>query len=141
MEELIQELETGGYSCIVCKGTAVRRCVRRGIIDLYTLQRKEPSLLAGADVADKVVGKGAAALLIVGGVRRLYAGVVSRAALDLLAQTEMKVRYGHLVERIINRTGDGPCPVEEACQGAVTAEACLPRITEFVQSHFPDLNI
>ena len=35
----------------------------RGVADLFRLLREEPQLLRGAFIADKVVGKGAAALV------------------------------------------------------------------------------
>ena len=35
--------------------------------------------------------------------------------------------------QIINRTGDGICPVESLCADAQTPEECLPRIGEFVR--------
>ena len=44
-------------------------------------------------MADKVVGKGAAALMILGGVEELFADVVSRAALDLFAAAGKAVAY------------------------------------------------
>ena len=57
----------------------------RGVADLFRLQHEEPQLLRGAFIADKVVGKGAAALMVLGGVEGLFADVVSRPALELLA--------------------------------------------------------
>ena len=72
-------------SCVVRNGDEVRIFRERGVKDLYRLLREEPQLLDGAFVADKVVGKGAAALMILGGVEELFADVVSRAALDLFA--------------------------------------------------------
>ena len=50
----------------------------RGVADLFRLLHEEPQLLRGAFIADKVVGKGAAALMVLGGVEGFFAGVVSR---------------------------------------------------------------
>ena len=105
----------------------------RGVKDLYRLLREEPQLLDGAFVADKVVGKGAAALMILGGVEELFADVVSRAALDLLAAAGKAVAYTVAVPHIINRAGDGICPVEQLCAEAQTAEECLPLIEGFIR--------
>lgn len=49
----------------------------RGVADLFRLLHEEPQLLRGAFIADKVVGKGAAALMVLGGVEGLFADVVS----------------------------------------------------------------
>ena len=94
---------------------------------------REPELLDGAFVADKVVGKGAAALMILGGVEGLFADVVSRAALDLFAAAGKAVAYTVAVPHIINRADDGICPVERLCAEAQTAEECLPLIEGFIR--------
>ena len=105
----------------------------RGVADLFRLLREEPQLLRGAFIADKVVGKGAAALMVLGGVEGLFADVVSRAALDLLAAAGKAVAYTVAVPHIVNRAGTGTCPVEQLCAGAASAAECLPLIEGFMQ--------
>ena len=119
-------------SCVVRNGDEVRIFRERGVKDLYRLLREEPQLLDGAFVADKVVGKGAAALMILGGVEELFADVVSRAALDLFAAAGKAVAYTVAVPHIINRADDGICPVE-LCAEAQTAGECLPLIEGFIR--------
>lgn len=99
---------------------------------LWRLLHEEPELLDGAFVADKVVGKGAAALMAAGRVRELFADVVSHAALELLNGAGIPVSYTVAVPHIINRAGDGICPVERLCAGARTAAECLPLIEGFL---------
>lgn len=79
----------------------------RGVADLFRLLREEPQLLRGAFIADKVVGKGAAALMVLGGVEGLFADVVSRPALELLAGAGIAVEYTVVVPGIMNRAGTG----------------------------------
>jgi hypothetical protein len=105
--------------------------------DLYRLLEEEPELLDGAFVADKVVGKGAAALMVLGGVREVYAGVISTPALSLFHENGITVRMGQEVPNIVNRAGDGVCPVEQLCRQCMTAAECLPLIKEFVTGHKP----
>lgn len=131
MEELVQILRKGGHSLVVA-GDEIRTFNGRGISDLYHLLTEHPDMLCGASVADKVVGKGAAALLIAGGVRQLFACVVSRSALALLIDTGISVRYEQEVPYIINHRGDGVCPVETLCKECETAVQCFPLIKEFV---------
>ena len=69
-------------SCVVRNGDTIRIFRERGVRDLWRLLHEEPELLDGAFVADKVVGKGAAALMAAGRVRELFADVVSHAALE-----------------------------------------------------------
>ena len=133
MQELIRMLHEGGYSCVIRNGERLRTCTRRGVADLYDLLEREPELLRGAEVADKVIGKGAAALLILGGVRRLHAEVVSREALALLRDAPVELTCGTCTPCIENRDRTGPCPLESRCAGARTAAECLPLIRDFVR--------
>ena len=120
-------------SCVVRNGDTIRIFRERGVRDLWRLLHEEPELLDGAFVADKVVGKGAAALMAAGRVRELFADVVSHAALELLNGAGIPVSYTVAVPHIINRAGDGICPVERLCAGARTAAECLPLIEGFMQ--------
>ena len=70
-------------SCVIVQNGNVRLCHEHGIKDLYQILKEEPEVLLGATVADKVIGKGAAALMILGGVKEVYADVISRPALKL----------------------------------------------------------
>lgn len=104
----------------------------RGVQDLYRLLSKNPEVLNGASVADKVVGKGAAALMVLGKVQEVFAHLISTPALALLREAGVSVRFNQEVPYIINRQGSGPCPVETLCQPCATAEECLPKIEGFV---------
>ncbi len=115
MTELITLLHEGGYSCVVRNSEDVRTFTKRGVADLYELLTTKPNFLQGSSIADKVIGKGAAALMVKGGVQRVYADVISQSALDLLHSADINVRYSEVVAHIINRAGTGMCPVEQRC--------------------------
>lgn len=70
MDELIRLLHEGGYSCVIRK-EEIRTFTQCGVADLYDLLNQHPVFLHGAQVADKVVGKAAAALMVLGGVREV----------------------------------------------------------------------
>lgn len=131
--EAIERLLAEGCSCVIRNGETLRSFHQRGVSDLWRLLHEEPDLLRGAFVADKVVGKGAAALMAAGGVRGLFARTISRPALELLAEAGIPAVYETAVPHIINRTGDGICPVEQLCADARTPEECLPRIGAFIR--------
>lgn len=133
MDELVRILQDGNHSLVVA-GDGIRTFNGRGISDLYSLLTEHPDWLRGASVADKVVGKGAAALLILGGVRELFAGVISRSALGLLEDSGISFRFAEKVPYIINRKGDGLCPVEALCKDCKTAAECLPFIQGFINN-------
>lgn len=132
MEDLISLLYNGHHSLVVANGE-VCTFSGRGISDLYLLLTNVPGFLRGASVADKVVGKGAAALMVLGGVQEVYAGIISTPALDLLHKSGIAVRFGQKVPNIINRAGDSICPVEQLCMGCATAAECLLQIEKFVK--------
>lgn len=126
-------LHKGGYSCVIRNGEEIRTFTMRGVADLYRLLKNDRQFLEGAFIADKVVGKGAAALMVLGGISELYTDVISIQALPLLEQAGIKVSFGQEVPHIINRTKDGWCPIETLCKDAVTAQECLPLIEGFIQ--------
>lgn len=123
-------------SCVIANGTDTRIFRERGVKDLYRLFKEEPSFLAGAFIADKVIGKGAAALLVLGGIGEVYADVISHDACRLLEDAGIPTRYAHLVPHIINRTQTDRCPLEKRCDGLQTAAECLPAIEDFI-THLP----
>lgn len=131
LEDIIRLLHEGKHSLVVSNGE-VRTFDRRGVADLYALLREDSDFLKGASVADKVVGKAAAALMILGEVGELHADVVSRPALDLFADSGVRVSYGTAVPHIINRTKTGWCPLETCCRYCLTPQDCLVRIEEFI---------
>lgn len=133
MEELIRELREGGYSCVIRNGDELRVFTQRGVADLYDLLQHDAAFLRGAWVADKVVGKAAVSLMILGGVERLHTGVISTPAVELAAASGMAIAFDEQVPHIINRAHDGWCPLERLCYDAATAEECLVRIGGFIE--------
>lgn len=131
-EYLYGELEKRGIPAIIMEPLLGGRLSNVPSSIVAKLKQREPSLLCGALVADKVVGKGAAALMILGGVKALHADVVSTQALLLLRDSGIEVTFGHEVPHIINRKGDGMCPVEALCSNCTTAAECRPLIDEFI---------
>lgn len=131
MTELIRILHEGNYSCVIRNGE-IRNFSQRGIADLYELYKNESAFLIGASVADKVVGKGAATLMILGGVNELYADVISTPALQILHKSDIKVSFEKEVSFIENRTKTDWCPIEKLCCEEESVEAILPLIEEFI---------
>ena len=115
LEKAKQLLETEGFTCVLCLGTQIVTSHRRGVAPLLEL------LDSGTDVrnysaADKVVGKATAMLYRLLGVRRVYGAVMSDAAIQTLEDGNIDVRFGKKVSYIVNRAGDGRCPMETATE-------------------------
>lgn len=131
-QNLIDYLFTGKCSCVIRNGNEIRVFRERGVKDLYRLLKEEPAFLHGAFVADKVVGKAAAALMILGGVKEIFAEVISQPASKLFSRATVHAEYFLMVPYIINRSQTDWCPLERGCANAVSAEECLPIIENFI---------
>ena len=86
MESIIDILHKGGYSCVMKNREEVRTFTQRGVADLYDLYQADSAFMKGAAIADKVIGKGAAALMVLGGFKTVYADIISTPALALLCE-------------------------------------------------------
>lgn len=98
---------------------------------MLTLVQVSPKVLHGAILADKAVGKAAAACMIVGGIQQVYADVMSEPALELLKAHDVTSEYGQLVDHIINRTRTGWCPMELLSRDETDPEVIIRKIQEF----------
>ena len=106
-------LNKTGCTCVLCCDDVILTDKRRGVRPLLDLLDGNANV-AGFSVADKVVGKAAAYLYCLLGVKELYAKIISQPALAVLQRNSIRVEYDRLVPAIRNRAGDGPCPMESA---------------------------
>ena len=132
-EQLIELLHTSQSSCVITNKQSTLTFHERGVKDLHRLLGDESHPLNGAFIADKVVGKGAAALMIAGGARWIYAKIISEAALELFSTSQVEVEYNEKVPNIINRSGTDICPIEKLCLRCTNIEECLIAINNFLE--------
>lgn len=121
-------LEDGSGTLAVVNGERSFISHERGIKPLLGLLRNNPELLKGAYIADKVTGRASAWLLVAGGVRMLYTEVLSRHATKVLEDNGIPFEYGKMTDGIVNRCGDGPCPMESATAGCSSPEQAIAAI-------------
>jgi len=100
------------YTCVLCRGEAVLTTTARGVRPL--LQWLDGGVERGFSAADRVVGRGAAFLYRLLGVKAVYARVMSEPAVRVLEEGGIAALPDRVVPGIVNRTGDGPCPFEAA---------------------------
>lgn len=105
-----------GHTLCLCRGEDCITSDERGIAPLMRLLG-EGADLAGYSAADKVVGRAAAFLFVLAGVREVYAEVLSEGAEKTLAERGVAYSFGSKTARIVNRSGNGFCPMETAVQG------------------------
>lgn len=134
MKELIEMLHAGGYSCVIAHGDCIRTFTQRGVADLYDLLVKEPDFLKEASIADKVIGKAAATLMVLGGVKEVYTHIISQPALQLLQEAGITTSCDEMVDHIINRDRTGWCPLEQASRDLHSAKEIFPVIEKFISN-------
>lgn len=132
MQQLIEILRREKCSLVVKNHGIVTTYSKPGVRDLEHLLDHEPEVLRGAVIADKVIGKAAAAMVVVGGVKGLYAEVMSKKAIPFLDEAGIAYSYGTLVDSI-KEEGDR-CQLEK-----ITAPATTPEETvALLRAHFEE---
>lgn len=132
MQWLIDILHREGCSLVVSNHGVVKTFNKKGVRDLEDLLNHEPQFLHGATIADKVIGKAAAGMAAYGGVKEIYADVMSRKALPILDSNNIKYSYHKLVDNIIIPQGDNRCPLENIVAPAHTAT----QVVQLLNEHF-----
>ncbi len=112
--EYVKSLLTdGGYTCVLSDGDKTFTSRERGVKPLLAFIDSGESFV-GFVAADKVVGKAAAMLYALMGVNRLYAHVMTEQATAVCRRFGIEPSFGTLADKVINRKGDGICPMEQA---------------------------
>ncbi len=110
-EMILQE----SVSCVIIRDNEIVYTGNgRGVKPLLHVYESDPKLLQGAILADKIIGKAAAMIAVLGGVRHVFAVTMSSSAREYLAQHGISCSSEHEVDAIHNRTGDGLCPLEQS---------------------------
>ena len=116
---LLAEMKTlvmSGVSCVAAKdGVIVAQETGRGIMPIMKLL--SDGKLAHALVVDKVVGRAAAAICIVGKAKRVHAMMMSVEAAALLKAHGVEVGADKTVPKILNRDLTDSCPMEQTIDG------------------------
>lgn len=133
LTSLFRLLENGKHSCVVSNREDTRTFGKSGVNDLYDLYKSSDKFLDGALMADKIVGQGAAALMVLGGVKGVRTRVVTKPALEMLKKNDVKVIYDEVVPHVINRNKDGQCPLDSRLNGIDSADKALPVIEQFMK--------
>lgn len=82
------------------------------INDIRLILQDDKNALKDAIIADKVIGKVAGSILTVAGVKEIYADVMSKYAIPVLEQNNVKYEYKNLVSYVQNNDKTGMCPME-----------------------------
>ncbi len=122
-------LEDKSLTCVIEKEGQIYKSSRRGVAPLIEFLENKIDL-KNSCAADKVVGRGAAFLYVLLGVKELYAQVLSSPAADILSSSKIKYECDTLVPFIKNRSGDGYCPIETSVLDISSPDKALEKIYE-----------
>jgi hypothetical protein len=102
----------------------------RGVKPLLHLLSEKKGFLKGASVADKVIGKAAALLMALGEIKEVHTLIISEPAIKVFEKYNIACFYDKKVTRIVNRAGDGLCPMETLCLDVENPQEAFTKIKE-----------
>ena len=113
LEELKEILYNKNASLVVCYSNGeIKEYYQNRVNDIKDILKKDKNALKGAIIADKVIGKLAVSLLVISGVKEIYADVISEYAIPVLEENHIKYQYKTKVDYIRNKDNTGMCPME-----------------------------
>ena len=124
-EALLNILNAENRSLLVLNNDSLSYYSGRGVQDLLQLIREEPERLNGAIVADKMIGKAAAVLMVAGGVKEVHTNLICTPAKEVFSKAGVPVYATEEVEQILNRDRTGQCPIDALLNESDQVEECV----------------
>ena len=134
LEQAKSLLLTSASTIAVVSNGEVFTSQERGVKPLLHLLTEKKGFLKGASVADKVIGKAAALLMVLGEIKEVHTLIISEPAIKVFEKYNITFFYDKKVERIVNRTGDGLCPMETLCLDVEEPKEAFQKITDFIKT-------
>ena len=122
--QMLEMLNQQGLSLLVFNHDSLTTHANRGIQDLLQLISEQPERLNGAIAADKIIGKSAAAIMIVGGVKQVHTNLICTPARELFEAHGVRIFATEEVPMIYNRDRSGMCPMDTQINGIESVEEC-----------------
>ncbi|MBP5318664.1 MAG: DUF1893 domain-containing protein, partial [Paludibacteraceae bacterium] len=130
---LVRRLDESNCSCVVRhEDGSIDQYWQRGVFDLYDLYTGSPQKLQAAEMSDKVVGRGAAMLMVLSGVKALRTHAITTPALRILRDHGVWVVFDTEIDHIDNRDKTDWCPLEKRLRDIDDPQAGWPVIQSFV---------
>ena len=123
--QMLDMLNEQGLSLLVYNHDSLTTHANRGIQYLLQLISDQPERLKGAVAADKIIGKSAAAIMIVGGVKEVHTNVICTPARELFEANGVLVFATEEVPMIMNRDQTGMCPMDTQIANIESIEECV----------------
>lgn len=112
--EMVKEklYETNASLVVLYANGQLKEYYQNRIYDIKQILQEDKLALKDAIIADKVIGKVAGSILTVAGVKEIYADVMSKYALPVLEENQVKYEYKNLTDYVQNNDKTGMCPME-----------------------------
>lgn len=134
LKKAVDLLSKGEYTCVLCKGSAVFTSKERGVKPLVEWLNSKTDF-KDFYAADKVVGKAAAFLYLLLGVKAVYSQVMSKSAYEILSMHGIEPLCDLSVEAIRNRSNTDLCPMEKLVLDVDDPKTALSMIKRKLESH------
>ncbi len=126
-----QILKTRNVNLVVVKDAkAVVVSDKPGLEVPLSLASSNLSKIAGAAVADQIVGKAAALLYAYMKVDSVYGVTMSQEGLKMLRRHRITAKAERLIPHIVCQDGENPCPFERAVHMIDSLEEAYRRLKE-----------
>ena len=123
--QMLDMLNEQGLSLLVFNHDSLTTHANRGVQDLLQLISEQPERLQGAVVADKIIGKAAAAIMATGGVREVHTNIICTPAKRLFEQQGILIFATEEVPMILNRDKSSMCPIDTQIADIESFEECV----------------
>lgn len=123
--QMLDMLNEQGLSLLVFNHGELTTHANRGVQDLLQLISEQPERLQGAVVADKIIGKAAAAIMATGGVREVHTNIICTPAKKLFEQQGILIFATEEVPMILNRDRSSMCPIDTQIADIESIEECV----------------
>lgn len=127
LERAKEILSSGNYTLVLVNDDGFQTDTLRGVRPLLKRYGEDYSSYSAAD---KVIGKGAAFLYVLLGIKEIYTHIISKPALEVLLENKVSIEYDILVDNIINHNKTGFCPIETATMNISSPNEALAVIKE-----------
>ena len=130
-----QTLHADARAFVLVKDERVLACgTRDGIGELLDTLDWLGEAARGASLADKVVGKAVAQVAVHAGLRAIYTPLASEAARRVLDLAHISLDADHVILLILNKRGDGACPMERLTAPLDSPHDAVNALREFVEA-------
>jgi len=115
LDEARGMIKAGDVSCVVIKdGSIAHTACGRGVSPLRAIYEDKPEMLKNAFVVDKIIGKAAAVILVLGKAKQAHGIIMSFSAKQYLETHGIAVGFDRCVDVITARSGSGICAIEKS---------------------------